>query len=93
MIRSFRVTEKFTKKLNYLQEKNKVEGITKTQEQLFDEMINLYMLYYQEDRELFYNAEIEKQLVNVNELFLIKQAKLINALIDKIDKEFNSLKK
>lgn len=91
--RSYRVSEEFISKLSYLQDQSKIDGIPKNQEQLFDEMINLYMIFKTEDRNIFLNPEIEKQLININELFLTKQAQLLNSMLEHIDNKFEEIKK
>lgn len=87
MRRSYRVSNGFDIKLKYLQEKSKNDGIAKTQEQILDEMMSLYLLYVAEDKDIFITEEIQKQMININELFLTKQAQMQNVLLEQVQKQ------
>lgn len=91
--RSFRVSENFLLKLEYLQQQSKLDEIPKTQEQLLDEMINLYFLYKTEDTNLFITEEMHKQLTSINNIYITKQAQLINAVLEHIDTKIDELNK
>lgn len=87
MRRSYRVSNDFDIKLKYLQEKSKNDGIAKTQEQILDEMMSLYLLYVAKDKDIFITEEIQKQMININELFLTKQAQMQNVLLEQVQKQ------
>lgn len=90
MKRSFRVSNDFINKLLFLQEQTKAEGLALTQEQILDEMMEIYLIYKSKDLQLL-NESIEKVLINTNNLFLTKQAQLQNAMFKKIDKNMNDI--
>ena len=89
--RSYRVSESFVNKLAYIQEQAKLDGLPKTQDQIFDEMINLYILYKADDKEIFITDEIQKQVININNIFITKQAKMLNALMENISRKIDSM--
>ena len=91
MRRSYRVSNDFDIKLKYLQEKSKNDGIAKTQEQILDEMMSLYLLYVAEDKDIFITEEIQKQMININELFLTKQAQMQNVLLEQVQKQHEEI--
>ena len=91
MRRSYRVSNGFDIKLKYLQEKSKNDGIAKTQEQILDEMMSLYLLYVAEDKDIFITEEIQKQMININELFLTKQAQMQNVLLEQVQKQHEEI--
>ena len=90
MRRSFRVSRDFINKLLFLQEQAKDDGIEKTQEQILDEMMDVYLLFKNKDMQLL-NESVEKVLINTNNLFLTKQAQLQNAMFKKIDDSMNDI--
>lgn len=90
MRRSFHVSEDFVNKLLFLQEQEKNEGLEKTQEQILDEMMEVYFLF-KENKLPLLNENIEKVLINTNNLFITKQAQLQNALLDHIDNNMNDI--
>ena len=90
MRRSFRVSSDFINKLLFLQEQAKDDGIEKTQEQILDEMLDVYLLFKNKDMQLL-NESVEKVLINTNNLFLTKQAQLQNAMFKKIDDSMNDI--
>lgn len=90
MRRSFHVSEDFVNKLLFLQEQEKNEGLVKTQEQILDEMMEVYFLF-KENKLPLLNENIEKVLINTNNLFITKQAQLQNALLDHIDNNMNDI--
>lgn len=85
--RSFRVSEKFLKQLEMIQNyyKNKL-GLDMTQKELLDEMIELYycriMLKSNILDELF-----KEELRNNLQLYMIENAKMLNHIIEIIKKE------
>ena len=90
MRRSFHVSEDFVNNLLFLQEQEKNEGLEKTQEQILDEMMEVYFLF-KENKLPLLNENIEKVLINTNNLFITKQAQLQNALLDHIDNNMNDI--
>ena len=90
MRRSFHVSEDFVNKLLFLQEQEKNEGLEKTQEQILDEMMEVYFLF-KENKLPLLNENIEKVLINTNNLFITKQAQLQNALLNHIDNNMNDI--
>lgn len=87
--RSFRVSEKFLKQLEMIQNYYKNElGIEMSQRELLDEMIELYycriMLKSNILDELF-----KEELRNNLQLYMIENAKMLNHLIEIIKKEEN----
>ena len=88
-VRSFRVSEKFLKQLEMIQNYYKNElGLEMTQKELLDEMIELYycriMLKSNILDELF-----KEELRNNLQLYMIENAKMLNHLIEIIKKEEN----
>lgn len=92
MRRSFRVSESFSKDLRNIQEQAKSDGILKTQEQILDEMMEIYKLYINQEINLIVEDEIEKQLLSVMNIHLTKQAQFQNALLENIEKKFENIK-
>ena len=90
MRRSFRVSSDFINKLLFLEEQAKDDGIEKTQEQILDEMMDVYLLFKNKDLQLL-NESVEKVLINANNLFLTKRAQLQNAMFKKIDDSMNDI--
>lgn len=85
--RSFRVSEKFLKQLEMIQNYYKNElGLEMTQKELLDEMIELYhcriMLKSNILDELF-----KEELRNNLQLYMIENAKMLNHIIEIIKKE------
>ena len=85
--RSFRVSEKFLKQLEMIQNYYKNElGLDMTQKELLDEMIELYycriMLKSNILDELF-----KEELRNNLQLYMIENAKMLNHIIEIIKKE------
>ena len=85
--RSFRVSEKFLKQLEMIQNYYKNElGLEMTQKELLDEMIELYhcriMLKSNILDELF-----KEELRNYLQLYMIENAKMLNHIIEIIKKE------
>ena len=85
--RSFRVSEKFLKQLEMIQNYYKNElGLDMTQKELLDEMIELYhcriMLKSNILDELF-----KEELRNNLHLYMIENAKMLNHIIEIIKKE------
>ena len=85
--RSFRVSEKFLKQLEMIQNYCKNElGLEMTQKELLDEMIELYycriMLKSNILDELF-----KEELRNNLQLYMIENAKMLNHIIEIIKKE------
>ena len=85
--RSFRVSEKFLKQLEMIQNYYKNElGLEMTQKELLDEMIELYycriMLKSNILDELF-----KEELRNNLQLYMIENAKMLNYIIEIIKKE------
>ncbi len=62
MKRSYRVSDEFHNKLAIAKEINKSNGIIKNNEQIFDEMIEIYLMYLN-NKSIFINDEIEKNLM------------------------------
>lgn len=88
-VRSFRVSEKFLKQFEMIQNYYKNElGIEMSQRELLDEMIELYycriMLKSNILDELF-----KEELRNNLQLYMIENAKMLNHLIEIIKKEAN----
>lgn len=86
-VRSFRVSEKFLKQLEMIQNYYKNElGLETTQKELLDEMIELYhcriMLKSNILDELF-----KEELRNNLQLYMIENAKMLNHIIEIIKKE------
>ena len=84
---SFRVSEKFLKQLEMIQNYYKNElGLEMTQKELLDEMIELYycriMLKSNILDELF-----KEELRNNLQLYMIENAKMLNHIIEIIKKE------
>lgn len=73
MKRSYRVSDEFHNKLAIAKEINKSNGIIKNNEQIFDEMIEIYLMYLN-NKSIFINDEIEKNLINIIQLYLTKHA-------------------
>ncbi len=90
MRRSFRVSSDFINKLLFLEEQAKDDEIEKTQEQILDEMMDVYLLFKNKDLQLL-NESVEKVLINANNLFLTKRAQLQNAMFKKIDDSMNDI--
>ena len=88
-VRSFRVSEKFLKQFEMIQNYYKNElGIEMSQRELLDEMMELYycriMLKSNILDELF-----KEELRNNLQLYMIENAKMLNHLIEIIKKEEN----
>lgn len=86
-VRSFRVSEKFLKQLEMIQNYCKNElGLEMTQKELLDEMIELYhcriMLKSNILDELF-----KEELRNNLQLYMIENAMMLNHIIEIIKKE------
>lgn len=86
-VRSFRVSEKFLKQLEMIQNYYKNElGLEMTQKELLDELIELYhcriMLKSNILDELF-----KEELRNNLQLYMIENAKMLNHIIEIIKKE------
>lgn len=86
-VRFFRVSEKFLKQLEMIQNYYKNElGLEMTQKELLDEMIELYhcriMLKSNILDELF-----KEELRNNLQLYMIENAKMLNHIIEIIKKE------
>lgn len=86
-VRSFRVSEKFLKQLEMIQNYYKNElGLEMTKKELLDEMIELYhcriMLKSNILDELF-----KEELRNNLQLYMIENAKMLNHIIEIIKKE------
>lgn len=86
-VRSFRVSKKFLKQLEMIQNYYKNElGLEMTQKELLDEMIELYhcriMLKSNILDELF-----KEELRNNLQLYMIENAKMLNHIIEIIKKE------
>ena len=86
-VRSFRVSEKFLKQLEMIQNYCKNElGLEMTQIEMLDEMIELYhcriMLKSNILDELF-----KEELRNNLQLYMIENAKMLNHIIEIIKKE------
>lgn len=86
-VRSFRVSEKFLKQLEMIQNYCKNElGLEMTQKELLDEMIELYhcriMLKSNILDELF-----KEELRNNLQLYMIENEKMLNHIIEIIKKE------
>ncbi|MEY8675879.1 hypothetical protein AALI59_06555 [Thomasclavelia cocleata] len=73
MKRSYRVSDEFHNKLAIAKEINKSNGIIKNNEQIFDEMIEIYLMYLN-NKSIFINDEIEKNLITIIQLYLTKRA-------------------
>ena len=71
--RSYRVSDEFHNKLAIAKEINKSNGIIKNNEQIFDEMIEIYLMYLN-NKSIFINDEIEKNLITIIQLYLTKHA-------------------
>ena len=90
MRRSFQMSSDFINKLLFLEEQAKDDEIEKTQEQILDEMMDVYLLFKNKDLQLL-NESVEKVLINANNLFLTKRAQLQNAMFKKIDDSMNDI--
>ena len=91
MRRSFRVSESFSRELRNIQEQAKSDGILKTQEQILNDMMEIYKLYLNQEINLIVDDEIEKQLLNVMNIYLTKQAQFQNALLENIEQKFENI--
>lgn len=91
MRRSFRVSESFSRDLRNIQEQAKSDGILKTQEQILNDMMEIYKLYLNQEINLIVDDEIEKQLLNVMNIYLTKQAQFQNALLENIEQKFENI--
>ena len=87
MRRSFRVSESFSRDLRNIQEQAKSDGILKTQEQILNDMMEIYKLYLNQE----INLIVEKQLLNVMNIYLTKQAQFQNALLENIEQKFENI--
>ena len=73
MKRSYRVSDEFHNKLAIAKEINKSNGIIKNNEQIFDEMIEIYLMYLN-NKSIFINDEIEKNLKTIIQIYLKKNS-------------------
>ena len=81
-VRSFRVSEKFLKQLEMIQNYYKNElGLEMTQKELLDEMIELYHC------RIMLKSNILEELRNNLQLYMIENAKMLNHIIEIIKKE------
>ncbi len=90
MKRSYRVSDEFHNKLAIAKEINKSNGIIKNNEQIFDEMIEIYLMYLN-NKSIFINDEIEKNLINIIQLYLTKHAEAQNSLYEHFDNKLNAI--
>lgn len=90
MKRSYRVSDNFHQKLAVAKEMCKNNGIIKNNEQIFDEMIEIYLMYINYEP-IFISNEIEKNLINVVYMFLTKQAEAQNSLYEHFDNKLNDI--
>ena len=91
MKRSFRVSQRFIDKLLEIQNQSKADGIPKTQEQLLDEMMDVYLLYLNNETNLLITEEMEKSVLNLCNLYLTKQAQAQNSLLEHLDKRIDDI--
>ncbi len=91
MKRSFRVSKEFCDSLSEIQSKSKLNGIIKSQEQILDEMMEVYMLYLNHEAKIFISEEMEHSLINIIDLYVTKQAQMHNAMLEHIDTRFDQV--
>ena len=86
-VRSFRVSEKFLKQLEMIQNYYKNElGLEMTQKELLDEMIELYHCRIMLKSNILYEL-FKEELRNNLQLYMIENAKMLNHIIEIIKKE------
>ena len=78
MITTFRVSEKF-----------KEDGIAKTQEQILDEMMEIYLQYLKGEMNIYITEEMEKSVLNLCDLYLTKQAQVQNSMMNHLDEKLD----
>ena len=87
--RSFRVSEKFLKQLEMIQNYYKNElGLEMTQKELLDEMIELYLCRIMLKSNIL-DELFKEELRNNLQLYMIENAKMLNHIIEIIKKEGN----
>lgn len=85
--RSFRVSEKFLKQLEMIQNYYKNElGLDMTQKELLDEMIELYYCRIMFKSNIL-DELFKEELRNNLQLYMIENAKMLNHIIEIIKKE------
>ena len=89
MIRSYQVSKDFAEKLKLIQMKSKEEGISKTQEQILDEMMELYLQYLNHEINIFITEEMEKSVLNLCNLYLTKQVQVQNSMMSHLESKLN----
>lgn len=89
MITSFRVSKKFVNNLKRIQRKSKEEGISKTQEQILDEMMEIYLQYLNNEMNIYITEEMEKSVLNLCDLYLTKQAQIQNSMLKHLDERLD----
>lgn len=96
MIRSYQVSKEFADTLKTIQQESKENGIVKTQEQILDEMMEIYLQYIHKKMNIYITEEIEKVVLNLCNIYLTKQAQAQNAMMNhfdyKLDLIINKLK-
>ena len=86
-VRSFRVSEKFLKQFEMIQNYYKNElGLEMTQKELLDEMIELYYCRFMLKSNIL-DELFKEELRNNLQLYMIENAKMLNHIIEIIKKE------
>ena len=89
MITTFRVSEEFVRNIKSLQKKSKEDGIAKTQEQILDEMMEIYLQYLKGEMNIYITEEMEKSVLNLCDLYLTKQAQVQNSMMNHLDEKLD----
>ena len=89
MITTFRVSEEFVRNIKNLQKKSKEDGIAKTQEQILDEMMEIYLQYLKGEMNIYITEEMEKSVLNLCDLYLTKQAQVQNSMMNHLDEKLD----
>ncbi len=89
MITTFRVSEEFVRNIKSLQKKFKEDGIAKTQEQILDEMMEIYLQYLKGEMNIYITEEMEKSVLNLCDLYLTKQAQVQNSMMNHLDEKLD----
>lgn len=89
MIRSYQVSQCFADKLKEIQKKSKEDGIAKTQEQILDEMMEIYLQYLKGEMNIYITEEMEKSVLNLCNLYLTKQVQVQNSMMNHLDEKLD----
>lgn len=91
MRRTYRVSDKFANELIEIQKETKENGIIKTQEQILDEMMEIYLKHQNEKDNEIFQKEVEDKIIKISDEYYQSVVKMYENFIQSIDKRNDAL--